>query len=144
MPNSSNPLFFTIFWKDLKYTNNYLYILSDKLLFFTHLANMKLFNFVKKILNKDIPFHEKEIRVLEENGFILNDEKTIADAPNEESSNYHSDIKQIRKTVSGYEASAFIEVYSWGTIDAFIYKAGQKKSFEKIKDAINHLKDHRG
>ena len=102
---------------------------------------MRLFNFLKKILKKDIPFDEKDMKILEDSGYIINDEKTIADAPNEVASNYHSEIKQIRKTVSGYEAAAFIEVYSWGTLEAFVYRAAQKKHFKKIKDAILHFKE---
>jgi hypothetical protein len=97
---------------------------------------MKPWNFLTKFLKKSIPFNEKEVRLLEENGFILNSDKTVADDGTGDNSSYHSDIKQITKTISGYESSVFMEILSWATIDSFIYRASQKRHFKKLKEAI--------
>ena len=97
---------------------------------------MKLINLFKIFFNKNLPFTEKEIFVLESNGFSLNSEKTIALDSTVDSNNYHADLHQIKKVADGFEAIILIDVYSCGVLDSFIYRAHQKKSFSKLKDSI--------
>ena len=101
---------------------------------------MKLINLFKIFFNKNLPFTEKEISILESKGFSLSDDKTIALDSTVDSNNYHSDLHQIKKVIEGFEANTLIDAYSSGVVDSFIYRVHQKKSFSKLKDAISQFR----
>jgi phage tail sheath gpL-like len=106
---------------------------------------MILLEFLKKIriFHRNIPFNEKETRMLEEYNFILNEGRTSADDASGDQSNLHATIKTIKKTLKGYEAHAFVDVFSPGNLYSFLHRAGQKKVFPKLKLAIEFLRDQK-